>query len=48
MEENKHTDESMIHLLNELEAGIRSAEKEGWISEEEFLAHIRDRKDSVR
>lgn len=32
----------MIQLLCELNAGIRSAEEEGWISEEDFKNHFRN------
>ncbi len=42
-EENFQKAEAMIQLLCELNAGIRSAEKEGWISEEDFRAHFRNR-----
>ncbi|MEE3393149.1 MAG: prevent-host-death protein [Lachnospiraceae bacterium] len=43
-EENFQKAEAMIQLLCELNAGIRSAEDEGWISEEDFWAHFRNRK----
>ena len=43
-EENFQKSEAMIQLLCELNAGIRSAEDEGWISEEDFRAHFRNRK----
>ncbi|MBQ6441335.1 MAG: prevent-host-death protein [Lachnospiraceae bacterium] len=36
--------EAMIQLLCELNAGIRSAEEEGWISEEEFRNHMHNRR----
>ena len=36
--------EAMIRLLCELNAGLRSAEEEGWISEEDFKAHFRERR----
>ena len=42
-EENFQKAEAMIQLLCELNAGIRSAEDEGWISEEDLRAHFRDR-----
>lgn len=35
-EERFRKAEAMIKLLSELQAGLESAEKEGWISEEEF------------
>ena len=43
-EEKFQKAEAMITLLCELNAGIRSAEDTGWISEEEFRAHIRNRR----
>jgi hypothetical protein len=39
-EENFQKAEAMIQLICELNAGIRSAEEEGWISEEEFADHF--------
>ena len=42
-EERFQKAEAMIQLLCELNAGIRSAEEEGWISEEDFRAHFRNR-----
>ncbi|MBR5969595.1 MAG: prevent-host-death protein [Lachnospiraceae bacterium] len=39
-EENFQKAEAMIRLLCELNAGIRSAEEEGWISEEDFKAYL--------
>ena len=42
-EENFRKSEAMIQLLCELNAGIRSAEKEGWVSEEDFRAHFKNR-----
>ena len=35
-EENFKKAEAMIQLMCELNAGIRSAEEEGWVSEDEF------------
>ena len=35
-EEDFQKAEAMVQLMCELNAGIRSAEEEGWISEEEF------------
>lgn len=43
-EENFQKAEAMIRLLCELNAGIRSAEDEGWISEEDFQAHLKNRR----
>ena len=43
-EENFEKAEAMIRLMCELNAGIRSAEEEGWISEEDFRAHIHARR----
>ena len=47
-EENFQKAEAMIRLLCEINAGIRSAEEEGWISEEDFIAHFRNRRTTVR
>ena len=44
-EENFQKAEAMIQLLCELNAGIRSAEEEGWISEEDFRAHFKARRE---
>ena len=38
--------EAMIQLLCELNAGIRSAEEEGWISEEELREHFRSKRNT--
>lgn len=43
-EENFQKAEAMIQLMCELNAGIRSAEEEGWISEEDFKAHFQNRR----
>lgn len=43
-EENFQKAEAMIQLLCELNAGIRSAEESGWISEEDFRAHFKARR----
>ncbi len=43
-EENFQKAEAMIQLICELNAGIRSAEAEGWISEEDFRNHFMDRR----
>lgn len=47
-EENYEKAEAMIQLLCEINAGIRSAESEGWISEEDFQAHFRNKRNEVR
>ncbi|MDO4218657.1 MAG: hypothetical protein Q4C78_01550 [Synergistaceae bacterium] len=47
-EENFQKAEAMIRLLCELNAGIRSAEKEGWVSEEEFTNHFANRKNNTK
>ena len=39
-EENFQKAEAMLQLMCELNAGLRSAEDEGWISEEEFTRHF--------
>ena len=44
-EENFQKAEAMIRLLCELNAGIRSAEEEGWISEADFRAHFKARRE---
>ena len=43
-EENFEKAEAMIRLMCELNAGIRSAEEEGWISEEGFRTHLHARR----
>ena len=43
-EEYFQKSEAMIQLLCELNAGIRSAEDEGWISEEDFRLHFKNRR----
>ena len=43
-EENFEKAEAMIRLLCELNAGIRSAEDQGWISEEDLRSHIHNRR----
>lgn len=37
--------DAMLRLMCELNAGIRSGEEEGWVSEEEVLSMIRNQKD---
>ncbi len=43
-EENFEKAEAMIRLLCELNAGIRSAEDEGWVTEEDLRTHFRERR----
>lgn len=43
-EENFQKAEAMIQLMCELNAGIRSAEEERWISEEDFRSHFKNRR----
>lgn len=43
-EENFQKAEAMIQLMCELNAGLRSAEEEGWISEEDFQNHFQNRR----
>ncbi len=40
--------EAMLRLMCELNAGIRSAEEEGWISEEDFRSHFHNRRNEKR
>lgn len=47
-EENFEKAEAMIQLMCELNAGIRSAEEEGWISEEDFRNHFKDRRNEKK
>lgn len=47
-EENFQKAEAMIRLLCELNAGIRSAEDEGWISEDDFRIHIHNRRNEKK
>lgn len=37
----------MIQLMCELNAGIRSAEEEGWISEDDFRSHFKNRRNDM-
>ena len=46
-EENFQKAEAMIRLLSEINAGIRSAE-EGWVSEEDLRAHLRNRRNEIK
>lgn len=47
-EENFQKAEAMIQLMSELNAGIRSAEEAGWVSEDEFRSHFRNKRDEVK
>ncbi len=47
-EENFQKAEAMIRLMCELNAGIRSAEEEGWISEEDFRSHFHSRRNEKK
>ena len=47
-EENFERAEAMIQLMCELNAGIRSAEDEDWISEEDFRNHFKDRRNEKK
>ena len=40
-EEKFQKAEAMIRLFSELNAGIRSAEEDGWISEDAFIEHFK-------
>lgn len=42
-EENFQKVEAVIQLMCELNAGIRSAEEEGWVSEDDFRRHFKNR-----
>ena len=47
-EENFEKAEAMIQLMCELNAGIRSAEDEGWISEDDFRDHFQSRRNEAK
>ena len=47
-EENFQKAEAMIRLMCELNAGIRSAEEEGWIAEEALRNHFKNRRNEQR
>ena len=47
-EENFQKAEAMIQLMCELNAGIRSAEEEGWISEDEFRNHFQKKRKKTK
>ena len=46
-EENFQKAEAMLQLMCELNAGLRSAEDEGWISEEEFARHFLNKRNGA-
>lgn len=43
-EEHFQKAEAMIRLLAELNAGIRSAEEKGWLSEDDVRTHFQNRR----
>lgn len=43
-EEKFQKAEAMIRLMCELNAGIRSGEEEGWLTEEELRTHLAERR----
>ena len=47
-EENFQKAEAVIRLMGELNAGIRSAEEEGWIAKEELRNHLKNTKNAQR
>ena len=47
-EENFQKAEAVIRLMGELNAGIRSAEEEGWIAKEELRNHLKNKKKAQR
>jgi hypothetical protein len=47
-EENFQKAEMMIRFLCEMNAGIRSAGGEGWISEEDFRSHFHHRENDKK
>ena len=46
--DNFQTAEAMIRLFCELNAGIRSAEEDGWVSEEEMRAYLRNMRNEAQ
>ena len=46
-EEEFQKAEAMIRLMCELNAGIRSAEAEDWLTEDDVLAHFRNRRNEA-
>ncbi len=47
-EENFQKAEAMIRLLSEINAGIRTAEEEGWVEEEDLRARLLNRRNETR
>ncbi|HAP03287.1 MAG TPA: prevent-host-death protein [Lachnospiraceae bacterium] len=47
-EENFQRAEAMIQLLSELNAGIRSADEDGWVDETSVVEHIKNRRNEKR
>lgn len=47
-EEHFKKAEAMAQLMRELNAGIQSAEAEGWISEEEYKIHFQNRRNRAK
>ena len=45
-EESFQKAEAMIRLMCELNTGIRSADEDGWISEDEVMKHFQNKKES--
>lgn len=46
-EDNFQKAEAMIHLISELNAGIKTAEESGWISEESFVEHFKSKREKT-
>ena len=44
-EENFQKAEAMIRLMCELNTGIRSADEDGWISEDEVMKHFQNKRE---
>ncbi len=47
-EEHFQKAEAMIQLMCELNAGIRSADDERWLTEEEIMNHFQNRKNEIK
>ncbi len=47
-EEHFRKAEAMILLLSEINAGIRSADEEGWISEDDLRSHLLNRRNEQK
>ena len=47
-EDNFQKAEAMIRLFCELNAGIRSAEENGWVSEEEMRSYLQNMRNEVQ